>query len=980
MAIGDVVSSVSFGNPFGLSFDSDGCLWVINSSDVFYKTDAGSIISSFTTSENNGHTLGIDSSDCIWNISAFAHTMYKYNTAGSLVTSFEITSGSKGGIPEDSDGCFWINAAYSGSYAWGKINPADADGCIISSVTTNSIREYGCAIDSDGCFWTSVGPNANDIRQYSSAGSLIYTMDYSGDYAVGMDFDSDGCLWVSDYGNNLISKIDMTAPIRQSCDDNFAISEAINKGMTNIITDTLAISDTAATMPRSENLTDNLILADATIQPIGFLGLGTAISSFATPASKCYGVGVDTSGYLWLSRDNHDTKVISSFSSPAADYALGLNFDVSGCLWVGNKADFKVYKTDTAGNPISSWLANDNVYGIAVGDSGCVWLSDAGGGYDVIRKYDNDGSLISSFDVPSGYVYFRGLDLDGDGSIWAVCRQSGTNTPTVFLLEANGTPITSFEIIPTQPIGLSLDSDGCVWVNNSTSATTYKYTTGGTLVSSFERPNAYGKDIAFDSNDCVWATDTSADTIMKLNATTIYRTNTAGSIVKSFITPDVEARGIAVDGSGCVWCVDTSADRITQYSNTGTIISSFASPSNGTKGITFDDDGCIWTTDSGTDKVYKLDNTGSAISSFDSPSSYPNGIAFDSKGDIWQNDVVEKVMYRVKTDGTVTDPSFAVGAPVSSARGIALDSDSCFWVADVSGDKIYKLGGPSYTLFQTVIDSLNIDEVTVDTLLIKNLVEAFAISEARTNLASRVFRDSFGIEGTNFVEDYKETLSETFTIEDSFVKLIQTIKTDGFAITDAVVKQTAKIFSSGLTMDDTKALKTIKVIADNLTISEPAMIRTIIKTLTESLLLSDSISTELKGFLTDMQNDFLTILSDVPFSEDVSWQRTTKTEDEMGRVASSTSWTKEINLIIQPITEKDRDVATHGIVVKGHLKGYARGSYKINDTLGLQSIKTGDYITRKDSHKYMVEKIIGKYTGGETEVYRKIILKEIDNG
>lgn len=128
----------------------------------------------------------------------------------------------------------------------------------------------------------------------------------------------------------------------------------------------------------------------------------------------------------------------------------------------------------------------------------------------------------------------------------------------------------------------------------------------------------------------------------------------------------------------------------------------------------------------------------------------------------------------------------------------------------------------------------------------------------------------------------------------------------------------------------------------------------------------------------DMRNHFDTILSQLPFEEAVTWERKTPTEDEMGNEASvSTDWSVSINILIQPITERDRDIIALGISVSGHMKAYARRRYEVS-TGTYQTVNVGDYLTDADGQLYIVETVVGKFGGG-SEVYRKLVLKMIDN-
>lgn len=128
----------------------------------------------------------------------------------------------------------------------------------------------------------------------------------------------------------------------------------------------------------------------------------------------------------------------------------------------------------------------------------------------------------------------------------------------------------------------------------------------------------------------------------------------------------------------------------------------------------------------------------------------------------------------------------------------------------------------------------------------------------------------------------------------------------------------------------------------------------------------------------DMRGHFDTILSKLPLEEAVTWERKTPTEGEMGQEASSsTDWSVSINILIQPITERDRDITALGVSVSGHMKAYARRRYEVSAGT-YQTVNEGDYLTDADGQLYIVETVVGKFGGG-SEIYRKLVLKMIDN-
>jgi len=122
----------------------------------------------------------------------------------------------------------------------------------------------------------------------------------------------------------------------------------------------------------------------------------------------------------------------------------------------------------------------------------------------------------------------------------------------------------------------------------------------------------------------------------------------------------------------------------------------------------------------------------------------------------------------------------------------------------------------------------------------------------------------------------------------------------------------------------------------------------------------------------------LNILHDIPAAEYIDWSRYEETEDEMGRLkVDKTLWTNKIYIILQPLSEKDRSFLPQGLEVSSYMKAYTEPRYFFNNQR--LEIEVGDVFVRSDGHKYMVETIAGKYGNFKAQVYRKLLLRGIDN-
>ena len=292
-----------------------------------------------------------------------------------------------------------------------------------------------------------------------------------------------------------------------------------------------------------------------------------------------------------------------------------------------------------------------------------------------------------------------------------------------------------------------------------------------------------------------------------------------------------------------------------------------------------------------------------------------------------------------------------------------------------------------------------VDSVTSKKIIIQSLTDVITINEVITTpkITAKNLTDVLVLNEV-LNKNMKLSLTDVFSIIDADTKKATKLLVDVLTLVDSLTKKhdaTVSLTDELTFVDSVTASRMIDLeLNDMLTLTDALNkkiginkidVLTFIEsigrgyhfTFDDSLTLADSVTYLYTEFVGDMQRDFQTILADVPFAEDVGWSRPTKIEDEMGREASRSSWTKEITMLIQPISEKDRNVLGPGIEVTSHMKAYVQWGFKVDN--GFASVKTGDYIERKDGDLYIVEKVLGKHNAGGLEIFRKLILRAIDN-
>jgi hypothetical protein len=94
--------------PYGLSLDSDNCLWNADTNSSIYRLDqSGAVGAQFTSPSSNPRGLGIDSTGCIWSSDDDANSIYRLDQNACVIARFDSPSGGTRGLGIASNDCIW---------------------------------------------------------------------------------------------------------------------------------------------------------------------------------------------------------------------------------------------------------------------------------------------------------------------------------------------------------------------------------------------------------------------------------------------------------------------------------------------------------------------------------------------------------------------------------------------------------------------------------------------------------------------------------------------------------------------------------------------------------------------------------------------------------------------------------------------------------------------------------------------------------
>jgi mucin-19 len=567
--------------------------------------------------------------------------------------------------------------------------------------------------------------------------------------------DSTGNVYVPDFGNNRIRKVTPDG----------VVTTLAGNGTSAFADGSSGVASFAGPRGVTVDTLGNVYVADAgnnrirKVTPDGVVstlaGQATAGSSDGTGASAQFnapfGVAVDFSGNVFVADQggNRIRKITpvgvvttiagnggTTFTDGTGTNATfngpyGIAVDSTGTLYVSDLTNHRIRKITTAGvvttlagngtttfaNGTGTNATFNQPWGVAVDPSGTVYVTDFAN--HLIRK------------IGTGIV-----QLPLNRSVTTTFAGNGTTT------FANGTGTNATF---NNPIGLSLDLDGNIYVGDQVNHRIRKITPAGvvtTLAGSGTGTFADGTGAsasfnnpcitAVDSSGHVYVADQSNHRIRKITpagvVTTLAGQTSSGSAngtgaAASFFFPF----GVAVDSSGTVYVADSFNNLIRKITPAGVVTTLAGTTSSswvdgvgtnarfsGPFGISVDLAGNVYVGDGSNQRIRKItpagvvttlagnggttfaDGTGTNAT-FNNPRAVP----VDSAGNVYVGDITNHRIRRITPAGVVTTlagnggTTFADGtgtnATFNEPYGVAVDLGGSVYVADMNNKRIRKI-------------------------------------------------------------------------------------------------------------------------------------------------------------------------------------------------------------------------------------------------------------------------------------------------
>lgn len=531
----------------------------------------------------------------------------------------------------------------------------------------------GLAVDPAGNLYIA-DAQGHRVRQVSPAG-VIRTIagtgrpGFSGDGGpadaaqlnspYGLAIDSRGNLYIADLGNARVRRVALDGTIA-------TIASAPLHSPRNLAVDSAG----------------NLYISDFDGQRVYEIGADGVLVPLITAGLRYpTALAVDRAGVLYIAdSENHlvrkfDRGVLTSVA--AVSTPTGLAFDAAGALYIADSSAGRIVEVPPDGGLFSTLpvTARD----LAFGPDGSLYAASgslvqrvlpgpvrivAGGGNTGFGDQGSarDARLNHPTSVAAdslGNVYIADRDnhrirrIAPDGIITTVAGtgasgNTGDRGPAT-LARLNG------------PSSVSLDATGDLYIADTGNHRVRKFTPGGIMLA-----------VA----DTVSPVDTAADAagnayIADAGAGRIYRAFAAGVVVP-FLDGLQSPGGVALDREGNLYYTDTVAGRVWRRGVSGTVTELGAGRFVNPRGLAISESGDVFVADSGLGRVLRID------------------LSADSSGN---------------AGGSVT--VLAVDGAIGTPWDVAIGSAGMLYVADVEGDRVWRLTPVAPAGSLTTMDAVN---------------------------------------------------------------------------------------------------------------------------------------------------------------------------------------------------------------------------------------------------------------------------------
>ncbi len=704
-------ADIRFHSPMGVTADSDGNLFVVDTANETIRKVAfsnsiptASTIAGVPSTASYGdadgphgterfsepYGLAVDASGTIYESDSGSHTIRKIDSTGSVTTI--------AGTPQWAGGVDGTGGGAEFSHPYGIAVDSNKNIYVADSFNATIRR-----ISPDGLVQTLAGM-MGEVGSSDGTGSAAYF-----DMPAAVALDSANNIYVADCGNDTIRKITLSSTDAKE----------------GVVTTMAGLSGSS-----------------------GYWDAQGLSARFNAPS----GVAVDSGGNVYVAdKGNNLIRMVtqagvvstlagSTQSAGNAD-GVGTSASFNGPSAIAVDAERNLYVTDS-NNQLIRRITPAGVVTTLAGSAGIIGAASGTGSY--VRFSNPKGIAVDG----SGRVYVADTD---NNMVRVGSPASSVTTKTVTTDTVTGTTTTVTTTKITTPNGTTTTITTTTVVTaagvTTTNTETSTEATGGTNsdLSHVGSPNSsqgvylffFPTNVTGDSSGNLYVADPANNTIQKVTSagvvttlaglSAVVGTTDAGGTHALFNQPN----GITMDGNGNIFVADTGNGTIRKIASDGTVTTVAGSATNrgnrdgsGTgawfsapTGIAADASGNLFVADAFTDTIRKITSSGTVTTVAGSSTvrghadgsgtaalfNYPTGVAVDSSGNLFVADSFNDLVRKITPAGVVStlagDYNIAASfdgtgsnAYFNQPAGVAVDSSGAVYVADTGNSTIRRIG------------------------------------------------------------------------------------------------------------------------------------------------------------------------------------------------------------------------------------------------------------------------------------------------
>lgn len=254
------------------------------------------------------------------------------------------------------------------------------------------------------------------------------------------------------------------------------------------------------------------------------------------------------------------------------------------------------------------------------------------------------------------------MTMDSAGTLYV----TNSNSSSVSKITSAGVSTVLWKSVGSEPYGITIDASGNLYVANRVSSSVSKITPDGTVTTLGNTGSGtFPRAVAVNAAGTVYTANTDTNTVTKITAD--------GTTTQNWATTGASPRAIAIDASGNIYTANTDANTVTKITPAGQTTAAWASTGGAPSAIAIDAAGNVYVTNYLDNTVSKITPAGASTVAWATTGGGPTGITIDASGIIYTTNLLAATVSKITPAGASTITWASTG---TGSRPLAIVADT----------------------------------------------------------------------------------------------------------------------------------------------------------------------------------------------------------------------------------------------------------------------------------------------------------------